>query len=173
MAKKKSFTNGHKAFTVPENRFLSTIYEREEKQRRCHGEKRFLKERNPLVAEPTARLSEFAQFLSSKESSRRKESARSSKVTGRCGLTGRTGSESLSARSSRAFDYDRDVVDPRFSARTHDSSARSVISTGRKEVQVIEDHEKNVKAMLQRKQWLEKQLSELDEEIRFAKSPTK
>ena len=73
MAKKKSFTNGHKAFTVPENRFLSTIYEREEKQRRCHGEKRFLKERNPLVAEPTARLSEFAQFLSSKESSRRKD----------------------------------------------------------------------------------------------------
>ena len=167
MAKKKSFTNGHKAFTVPENRFLSTIYEREEKQRRCHGEKRFVKERNPLVAEPTARLSEFAEFLSSKES------ARSSKVTGRRGLTGRTGSESLSARSSRAFDYDRDVVDPRFSARTHDSSARSVISTGRKEVQVIEDHEKNVKAMLQRKQWLEKQLSELDEEIRFAKSPTK
>ena len=172
MAKKKSFTNGHKTFTVPENRFLSTIYEKEEKQRRCHGEKRFLKERNPLVAEPTARLSEFAEFLSSKESARRKESARS-KGTGRRGLTGRTGSESLSARSSRAFDYDRDVVDPRFSARTHDSSARSVISTGRKEVQVIEDHENNVKAMLQRKQWLEKQLSELDEEIRFAKSPTK
>ena len=64
--------------------------------------------------------------------------------TARSGLSTsrRSDASSLAERSRRAFDYDREpFLDPRFSARTHESSARSITArteTTRAEVEIKE-----------------------------------
>ena len=88
--------------------------------------------------------------------------------TARSGLSTsrRSDASSLAERSRRAFDYDREpFLDPRFSARTHESSARSITARTETTRAEVEREEKNVAEMMRRKRWLEKQLRELDAEI--------
>ena len=82
----------------------------------------------------------------------------------------RSDASSLAERSRRAFDYDREpFLDPRFSARTHESSARSITARTETTRAEVEKEEKNVAEMMQRKRWLEKQLRELDAEMSMIK----
>ena len=64
---------------------------------------------------------------------------------------------------------DRPFFDPKFSARTHDSSARSITARTNTTRAEVEREEKNVEEMLRRKKWLMKQLNELDAELTVIK----
>ena len=170
----KTFTNGHKTFTVPENKFLSAVYDKEEKQRRTHGIKKRVRVRNPIIAEPTSRLADYLE--TGRKGTARKDTGRRSLASARSHHSNASSRSNLTARSNRAFDYERppvELVDPRLaSARTHMSSARS--SRSATSSVNVDAQESRVKAMIAKKRWLQKQLSEIEEEISLAtESPKK
>jgi hypothetical protein len=172
----KTFTNGHKTFTVNENSFLCAVYNKEEKQRRIHPNKRHARVRNPIIAEPTSRLKEYlpsARKGTARKDTSRKNTGRNSLNSARSQSSNKSYSSNLTSRSNRAFDYERPpakLVDPRLaSARTHASSAR----TSRSDASSYSE-EKRVKKMIAKRRWLQKQLSEIDEELLLAtESPKK
>ena len=182
MANKKVPSDGHKQLNVQQMRFLSDIYDREDKYRSLmvkNGMNKFSKARNPLVqsARSDSEKIKNRKRRNGNNNTRKLNSSRSmmsarSQYTGRSQMsTGRrSDASSLAEMSRRAFDYDREpFFDPKFSARTHDSSARSITARTNTTRAEVEREEKNVEEMLRRKKWLMKQLNELDAELTVIK----
>eukprot|EP00943_MAST-04B_sp_MAST-4B-sp1_P003370 g3370.t1 len=174
-------TDGHKTLNVQQSSFLSAIYDKEDKYRSLmvkNGMNKFSKARNPLVQSARsdkgrnknknkrqARKSNTSRSMSMSARSQYSNTARSQISTGR-----RSDVSSLAEMSRRAFDYERTpFYDPKFSARTHDSSARSITARTNTARAEVEREEKNVEEMLRRKKWLMKQLNELDAELSVIK----
>ena len=178
-------TDGHKSLNVQQSRFLSDVFAKEDKYRSLmikNGNKRMSKARNPLIqsARSNGRSTKNRQKNTQSKTARKVNSSRSMGMSARSQFTNtarsglstsrRSDASSLAERSRRAFDYDREpFLDPRFSARTHESSARSITARTETTRAEVEKEEKNVAEMMQRKRWLEKQLRELDAEMSMIK----